>query len=218
MVRGERGKGVIFVEQLTLDYYLKYADEEWRWIDGFEGMYQVSNKGRLKSFKKVSTGRILSNTNSKGDYLSVILDSRGANYSTRIHRLVAETFIGNIPTGYHVHHKDGNKQNNDVDNLEILSIKDHARETHEMYPHNYDGMNHYNKVIRPKRIRQYTKDGEFVAEYTNGHDASIATGVCQRNILQVANKTQYNDKGDYRKQAGGYVWRFADESEVMKCE
>jgi hypothetical protein len=148
----------------------------------------------------------------------VILDSRGANYSTRIHRLVAETFIGEIPKGYQVHHKDGNKQNNNVENLEILSIKEHARETHEMYPHNYDGMNHYNKVIRPKRIRQYTKHGEFVAEYINGHDASIATGVCQRNILQVANKAQYNKRGDYRKQDGGYIWRFADESEVMKCE
>lgn len=206
------------MEQLTLDYYLKYADEEWRWIDGFEGMYQVSNKGRLKSFKRVSTGRILSNTNSKGDYLSVILDSRGANYSTRIHRLVAETFIGEIPKGYQVHHKDGNKQNNVVENLEILSSMEHWKETVKQHPDYCQGMNNYNKYIKTTRIIQYTKDGKYVAEYANGKEASIATGVCQRNILQVANKTQYNDKGDYRKQAGGYVWRFADESEVMKCE
>lgn len=199
------------MEQLTLDYYLKYVDEEWRWIGGFEGIYQISNKGRLKSFHREKTGYILSNINSKGDYLSVILRDKEREKHTRIHRLVAETFIGDIPTGYHVHHKDGNKQNNDVDNLEILSIKDHARETHEMHPHNYDGMNYYNKVIRPKRIRQYTKDGEFIAEYTNGNDASKATGVCQRNILQVASKTPFNDKGAYRKQAGGFVWVFANE-------
>lgn len=41
------------------------------------------------------------------------------------------------------------------------------------------------------------------------------TGICQRNILQVANKEPYNSKGSIRKQAGGYVWKFEKESEMM---
>ena len=64
---------------------------------------------------------------------------------------------------------------------------------------------------------QYTDDGYFVAEYANAKIAEKYTGVCSRNILQVANKETFNEKGAIRKQAGGYVWRFGNESEVMKC-
>lgn len=202
---------MIYVEQLTLDYYLKYADEEWQWINGFEGVYQISNKGRLKSFHREKTGYILSNINSKGDYLSVILRNKGRKKHTRIHRLVAETFIGEIPKGYQVHHKDGNKQNNVVENLEILSSMEHWKETVKQHPDYCQGMNNYNKYIKTTRIIQYTKDGKYVAEYANGKEASIVTGVCHRNILQVASKTPFNDKGGYRKQAGGFVWVFANE-------
>ena len=51
--------------------------------------------------------------------------------------------------------------------------------------------------------------------YCNAMEASRNTGVCGRNILQVANKEPYNSKGSVRKQAGGYVWKFEKESEVM---
>ena len=64
-------------------------------------------------------------------------------------------------------------------------------------------------------ICQYTIDGQLLATYSNGEIAGKITGVCPRNILQVANKQPYNNSGHVRKQAGGYVWKFADESEVM---
>lgn len=202
---------MIYVNQITLDRMIDYIDEEWKWVDGFEGVYQISNRGRLKSFHKESDGYILSNVNKKGGYLSVILRDRKNKRYTRIHVLVAETFIGNIPKGYQVHHKDGNKQNNDVNNLVIISTKEHNKETMKQYPDYCKGMNDYNKYVRPKKILQYTKDGKFIAEYRNGKEAEIATGVCQRNILQVANKTPFNNKGGYRKQAGGFIWRFDNE-------
>lgn len=205
--------------------------EDWKWINGYEGRYQISNHGRLKSFLKDENGTIRSNVNKCGWYLTVnLIDSYGKRETKRIHRLVAETFIGKIPKGYHVHHKDGNKQNNMVDNLEILSPREHSLETIKQNPHCLDGMIAYNKgrIIddgrkryakskEPKsrfkygKILQYSLDGEFINSYSNAADAYRDTGVCQRNILQVASKTPFNNKGSVRKQAGGYIWRFEKE-------
>ena len=72
-----------------------------------------------------------------------------------------------------------------------------------------NGMINYNRYIKTKKIEQYDLDGRYIATYANGYDASISTGVCHRNILQVANKEPFNKKGNIRKQAGGYIWKFA---------
>lgn len=187
-------------------------NEEWKWIKGYEDLYQISNFGRVKSFHKNKTdGEIRSVKHSGGWYLTLPLLKEGKKKTVRIHQLVAETFIGEIPKGYHVHHKDGNKQNNNVCNLEIVSQKDHVKETMKQYPDYCKGMNEYNQYVRPRHVRQYDLDGHFIAEYANCKIASELTGVCSRNILQVADKKPFNSKGSVRKQAGGYVWKFADE-------
>lgn len=190
--------------------------EEWKDIKGYEGLYQISNYGRLKSFKKNDKGYIMSNKNSKGWYLTVVLlDSAGIRKTERIHVLVAKHFIGDIPKGYHVHHKDGDKQNNFVKNLEIIHPRKHWFETEKSNHRVLQGLNDYNRYKKTKKIRQFTMDGVFLAEYVNGEIASRMTGICQRNILQVASKTPFNSKGSVRKQAGGYVWKFSNESEVV---
>lgn len=189
--------------------------EEWKWVNGFEGVYQISNLGRLKSFKRCQNGYILSNINAKGGYLSVILSDPIAKKKryTRIHILVAEAFIGNIPRGYHVHHIDDNKQNNVASNLEIIHPKIHRKETEITHPQIITGMRNYNKYERPKHIIQYDLDNHFIAEYANAEIASRLTGVCQRNILQVANCEEYKP-GKIRKQAGGYIWKIKEEGVV----
>lgn len=192
-------------------------DEEWKWINGYEGQYQISNHGRVKSFKKTYDGYILSNQNATGDYLRIVLKNSitKKSKSKAIHQLVAEHFIGERPLGYHVHHKDGNKQNNIVSNLEYIHPKEHNKETRKMRPQVISGIVNYNKYKKPKKICQYTKDGILLAEYVNGEVASRMTGICQRNILQVASKTPFNSNCGIRKQAGGYIWRFADDKEVI---
>ena len=57
-------------------------------------------------------------------------------------------------------------------------------------------------------------NGHFIAEYANGEIASMYTGVCARNILQVADGTEYKP-GKVRKQAGGYIWKYKAEGVVM---
>lgn len=186
--------------------------EEWKWIKGYEGLYQISNMGRIKSFHKNKVdGEIRSIKHSGGWYLTFQLLKEGIRKTVRIHQLVAEQFIGEIPEGYHVHHKDGNKQNNRVDNLEIIHPKQHHSETAKQHPDYCKGMNEYNKYQRPRHIRQYDMEGHFLAEYVNCKIASEMTGICMRNIHQVADRTPYNKRGDVRKQAGGFVWKFTDE-------
>ncbi len=191
-------------------------EEEWKWVKGYEGYYQISNLGRLKSFKKYKSGYILSNKNEKGGYFSVVLTANGKTRYCRIHVLVAETFIGEIPVGFHVHHKDDNKQNNVVTNLEIIHPKLHRKETEKTNPQIVVGMNNYNKFTKPRHVVQIDSEGHFIAEYANAEIASRLTGVCHRNILQVASKEEYKP-GKIRKQAGGFYWKYADESEVVRC-
>lgn len=188
-----------------------FSSETWRDIKGFEGVYAISTKGRIAS-KKRGEWHILSNVNSKGGYLSVVLVSRQNKRSTRIHRLVYETFIGDIPEGRknHIHHINGNKQYNRVENLTLNTAKEHNLIHSKENPHKNDGMIHYNKYVKTRKINQYDLNGNYITTFNNGAEASIATGVCQRNILQVANKEPYNKKGLTRKQAGGFIWEFVD--------
>lgn len=190
--------------------------EDWKWIKGYEGRYQISNHGRLKSFLKKQKGEIRSNANKNGWYFTVnLIDGDGKRKTERIHVLVAREFIGEIPRGYHVHHKDGNKQNNVVTNLEIIHPRKHWHETEKKNRNIITGLNNYNRYVKTRKIQQYSLEGILLAEYVNGEVASRMTGICQRNILQVASRTPFNSKGSIRKQAGGYVWKFANESEVV---
>ena len=176
--------------------------EIWKDIEGFEGIYQISNKGNLKSFKKNKNGRILKNKNKKGWYLNIILTNKKKKKSIKIHKLVALAFIPN-PNNYPViNHINGNKQDNRVENLEWCTQKQniiHAKQK---------GLWKYNKPYKCKKILQFSLNNDFISIYENAEEASRKTNVCSRNILMVANKEPYNKKGYIRKQAGGFIWRF----------
>ena len=102
-------------------------EEEWRDIRSYEGLYQVSNLGNVKSFNnriKNKNPMILKQTiDRKNGYLTVSLSKNGKKKIHRVHKLVASIFIDN-PNNYPViNHKDGNKLNNCVDNLEWCTYK-----------------------------------------------------------------------------------------------
>ena len=98
-------------------------EEIWKDIKGYEGLYQVSSFGRIKSFKRYRDGKILRPGKYSNGYMFVklsLLNTPRNTYtkSYSIHRLVAEHFIPNHNSYPIVNHKDNNKENNDVDNLE----------------------------------------------------------------------------------------------------
>lgn len=100
-------------------------------IEGFEGLYQISNLGNVKSLKGVRERILKANPNTYG-YLQVGLQKDGKRYARTVHRLVAMAFLPNEYNKPDVNHLDGDKYNNCVDNLEWATEKEnvnHAVET-----------------------------------------------------------------------------------------
>ncbi len=186
--------------------------EVWKWVKGWEGIYKISSHGRLKSFKENPDGYILSIGPYNSRYVHHVLCYGKRQESVWIHRLVAEHFIPNPNNKKYVNHKDMDGHNNKVSNLEWVTASENAQHAVENNPEIIEGMVHYNKFERPKVIEQLTLEGEKIDEFPNGAEASRQTGICKRNILQVANQTEYAP-GKTRSQAGGYKWRFKEDED-----
>lgn len=117
-------------EVLALPY------ECWRWIPGFEGWYQVSTRGRVRSVdrwvirkdgrKRLIKGQILKPTRGDVGYLTVKLWRDGKGHTFRVHRMVAETWLDNPENKPEVNHRDEDKTNNDVFNLSYCSRIENA--------------------------------------------------------------------------------------------
>ena len=116
--------------------------EIWRDIKGYKGMYQVSNRGRAKSFY-FGKATILTQFSDKHGYKYVTLSKNGKHKQKRLNRLVAEAFIPNPQKFSVVHHKDNNPANNDASNLEWTTsegnknyaVKDRRYKSGEDHPH-----------------------------------------------------------------------------------
>lgn len=110
------------VRQPTL---MDAQQEEWRPVIGYEGHYEISNRGHLRRVKQcrgTQAGRILNGAINPGGYVVVTLGRDNKKHMSMLHRLVAEAFIGPRPDERHeINHKDGNKQNNTVGNLEWVT-------------------------------------------------------------------------------------------------
>lgn len=107
-------------------------DEMWKAIDGYEGLYEVSNFGRVRSIRprigkggwQLSDDGTLRLNDANGDYLRITFACGPKKFKTHlVHRLVVKAFIGDIPNGMDVNHIDGNTNNNCADNLEIVTKK-----------------------------------------------------------------------------------------------
>ena len=184
--------------------------EIWKPIKDFETKYEISSKGRIRNLK---TGHILKMTNQYGDYFRIILYDEIKNKSCYVHRLVAEHFIDN-PNNYPcVNHKDLNKQNNNVSNLEWCTYSYNTKDAILKGANTMSGFNNHNKnKFKNKygKIFQCDRDKNVINIYDSLNEAHNKTGVCARNILHCIN----HQEG--RTQAGGYIWK--SEKEVMNNE
>ncbi len=170
--------------------------EEWVPIAGYEGLYEISDQGRVRSLDYRCTGRIqvLKPGMYGGGYLQVGLCKNGKREHYKVHRLVAEAFLANAEGLPEVNHRDENKQNNCVDNLEWCDRR-----------HN---INHGTRTARQaaaksKPVQQFSKDGRLIAVWPSATEAEQATGVHQSHINQCCNgRPHYHT-------AGGYVWKYA---------
>lgn len=126
--------------------------EIWKDIAGYEGSYQVSNLGRIKSLvrKNVTKEKILNGGNNGDGYIKVSLNNK-LHY---VHRLVADAFIPKIEGRNFVNHKDENKSNNNVNNLEWCTNKENIN-------HSVDKLHHPNFLKTNTGHHHISKDGKY---------------------------------------------------------
>ena len=168
-------------------------NEEWRDIKEYEGLYQVSNLGRVRSLNcrghKGCIGILTPRLDGKG-YEMVALYKEGKARNTKVHRLVAQAFIPN-PNNYpQVNHKDEDKTNNNVDNLEWCTNE---------YNHNYG--------TRNERVAKSLS--KKVICITTGEIFNSMREACRKYDINTGRMTECCQ--GKRKTAGGYKWKYFKE-------
>lgn len=175
--------------------------ELWKDIKEYEGLYQVSNLGNIKSLdKKDSLGRKVKGKKMKpikrkDGYLDITLHKNGKGKHFLLHRLIAEAFIENKNNSNEINHIDENKTNNKVENLEWCN---------RSYNINYGLANKNRRITllnkRGKRIIQYDKNGNIIKIYP-----SLMQVVRELNLGKSHLSQACNGK---RKTCGGYHWKY----------
>jgi hypothetical protein len=162
-------------------------EEQMKDIKDYEGLYQVSNLGTVYSVK---SGKFLKPRKTKLGYILIDLYKNNKQKTYYLHRLVAQAFIPNPLNLPEVNHKSEIKTDNRVENLEWMSHK--------------ENINYGSRTERcSKKVLQFTREGEFVAEYSSTHEAERQTGIYFQSISQCC-------KGK-RHSAGNYIWRYKKE-------
>ena len=182
-------------------------------VKDYDGLYEVSNLGRVKSLKRsVFNGKgfyinpeiiLKSHINKTTGYESVILTKNSEQILYLVHRLVLSTFILNTENKRTVNHKDGVKTNNNVDNLEwntyseniLHSFANGLQKPSKPWLGKFGADNNSSKVVL-----QYNKNGNFIRKYVSMTEASKVTGILRTSIS--------NNCHLISKTAGGYIWKF----------
>lgn len=195
--------------------------EEWRDIPDYEGLYQVSSFGRVKSLY-FGKERILKPKKDKCGYLHVILCKNGKRKSFLVHRLVAKCFLEPIKGKDIINHIDENPSNNHVDNLEFCTheynmnygtIKERksekmkgkmSGENNPMYgkQHTEETKKKMSESLK-KPIQQYTLDMVFICEWDSATDVEKELNLNQSSISKCCKNKRY-------KSVGGFVWRYKE--------
>lgn len=193
-------------------------EEIWKDIEGYEGLYQVSSEGRVRSLDMVvrhnyggtalKKGRILKQHISHRTRCQVCLIINGVRKYPLVSRLVYAAFNGPIPDGMQVNHIDENPLNNRLDNLNLMTPKENTnwgtcieRRTKTLSK-TMKGKHLYSENPNAKAVVQYDKDGNIVKEFDCLKSAAEYYGLCYQTIWQHIigkTKTCHNSIWKYKK-------------------
>ncbi|MEC3021477.1 NUMOD4 domain-containing protein [Bacillus cereus] len=182
--------------------------EIWKDIEGYEGLYQVSNLGRVKSLARcVLRGnkrnlkvreRILKSSIRGTGYERINLYDEGVRSGIYVHRLVAQTFLYKKDGADEVNHKDGNKLNNESSNLEWVTGEENIEHAFR------EGLH----VSPRKSVHMLTLRGNHVMTFPSATEATKYLGKSSSggiiNVCKGRNKTAY-----------GYKWKYASEGDLL---
>jgi hypothetical protein len=168
-------------------------------IEGYDGLYQVSNLGRVKSFNKNKKGKLLTPTFNRKGYTMVHL-SGDVNKNITIHRLVAQAFLPNPENKPQVNHINGVKHDNRCENLEWNTPSENLLHAHRIglaKGHSIKG--EYHPLSKP--VVQMTLDNIIVSNFAGASEAARQIGINQGGISQCCNgkcRTYYGFKWQYK--------------------
>lgn len=171
--------------------------EVWKGITGYEGIYQISNMGRVKSLERVDAGGhkryeiIMESSDDRVGYQMINLSKDGKTKTFKVHRLVTLAFIENKNNLPQVNHKDEIKHNNEVSNLEWCS---------HSYNINYGTCIDRGARKQSKEVYQYDLNNKFINKFKSGMDVERKLGFDQAYVNHCCN-------GKYKK-AYGYIWSY----------
>lgn len=165
--------------------------EIWKDIPGYEGLYQVSDYGRVKRSFKNGKENVLSGKIDKDGYTWVILSKNQRKKYVHVHRLVADAFIPNVENKPQVNHKDRNKQNNSANNLEWVTGSENMLHTFAT-----------GRKIHRRPIVQYTRNMEVVSFWNSIREAGRTLRISESNINACCHNRFPT--------AGGYIWRYRE--------
>lgn len=174
--------------------------EIWKSITDYEGLYEVSNLGRVKSLgnNKSRKEKILKPAKDRKGYLYVILCRNGKVKNFKVHRLVAEAFLPN-PEGFpEVNHKDEDKTNNQVENLEFCDCK---------YNINYGSHNERSAAARSKSVEasKFSDFRKICLRFPSTNEAG-RNGYGSRCVAACCRGCYSTHRGNFYK---NLYWRFA---------
>lgn len=176
---------------------MEKMNEKWAYIPGYEGYYQVSNYGKVKSLK-FGKEKILKPNKAPNGYFFVTLYRDKKPKCIRVHRLVWEAFNGTIPEGYVCNHINEDKTDNRLCNLNLMTPRENAN-WGTAIKRSADARKNGKKAYP---VEQYDLQGNYIQEWASTMEIERQTGFANGNIGCCCN-------GKYR-QAYGYIWRYKE--------
>lgn len=167
--------------------------ENWASIDGYEGLYEVSDTGMVRSLKRTTTsGKVLSQRSGTGGYLSVCLCKDNHKKSFVVHRLVARAFVTNPENKPEVNHKNGVRTDNRAENLEWVTRSENERHAYEVLGKSPQA---YWKGRPRKFARRFTDEQVFAIRSDERSYSQIAAeyGVSKTAIRDIKRKKNYRE-------------------------
>ena len=187
-------------------------EEIWKDIAGYEGLYQVSNQGRVKSLERYVENRVAQNyqperirtlmerkkPGQETGYKAIILYKNNKGKNCYVHRLVAAAFVPNPENKKTVNHINGDKHDNRAENLEWMTYRENNLHA---YTSGLNDSSHRRNRCDSIQVAQYDSDMNLIKVYPSMNEAERQTGIDRTAIGHGIRKGW---------RYGGYIWKFVD--------
>lgn len=180
-------------------------NEIWKDVTGYEGLYQVSNLGRVKAMpKRGHKEKIMKPSLKKDGYNRILLSKKGKYKTLYVHRLVAEAFLSHTESKCEVNHINGIKTDNYVYNLEWVTKSQNQLHAIEMGLRAPSPMIGRKGKLHPtsRPVLQFDLEGNFINEWKCISEAARAIGCSPSSISSCASTHIRN------KTCKGYIWKY----------